>query len=249
MAYRSNNSQPGNQTFTTSVSGATQTLTVSNTSNTASSSANILSQVAGSTAADATYQATISGGQNWTWGLDNSDSDAFVVAASSALGTTNVMRVSSAGEINYPLQPCFLAYISASVSNVTGDGTNYTIVWNAEIFDQNSDFNTGTGTFTAPVTGRYYFQTGALFNDVTTSFTGSEIQIVTSNRTLKSNENCGKVFNSSSQYQQKCFAIVDMDAADTATVIAVVSGSTKTIDINQGGSTDLRTWFAGNLIC
>jgi hypothetical protein len=41
---------------------------------------------------DAVYQA-LSDGATWTWGADSSDSDAFVISASSTLGTTNVLRI------------------------------------------------------------------------------------------------------------------------------------------------------------
>lgn len=45
------------------------------------------------------------------------------------------------------------AYRSATMS-ITSSGVK--VAWNAENYDLGSDFSTGTGTFTAPVTG-YYF--------------------------------------------------------------------------------------------
>ena len=51
---------------------------------------------------------------------------------------------------------CFSAYSNTAVTNQTGDGTVYTVVFGTELFDQGSNFD-GTSTFTAPVTGRYLF--------------------------------------------------------------------------------------------
>jgi hypothetical protein len=72
--------------------GAPVTLQVSNTSNTATSSVLIQAIVAGSTADDAKFSTSISGGVVYTWGIDNSvANDPFVLAASSTLGTSNIM--------------------------------------------------------------------------------------------------------------------------------------------------------------
>lgn len=229
-------------TFTKSTSGATTNLTVSNTSNTASSSANILSQVAGGTAADATYQATISGGQNWTWGLDNSDSDSFVLAASSALGTTNVFKCTTAGEITKPLQPAFLATASAQ-SNVTGDGTVYTVVFANEVFDQNNDFD-GTSTFTAPVTGRYLFTVTLDFSGLGAANTAGNISLVTSNRThVLVVGNWANFRNLANTARMSASVLTDMDAGDTAYVTGFIGAGTKVVGITAGSI------FSGYLAC
>jgi hypothetical protein len=150
-------SATGDFTFTSSTAGATRTFTVSNTDNTnASSTALIVASTGGASAGDAVYRASTTA-TNWSWGVDNSASDAFVVAQGTALGTNNVMSVATAGQINYPLQPGFFAYNSATVSNVTGDGTDYTIIFDTELYDVGSNYNNATGTFTAPVTGKYLF--------------------------------------------------------------------------------------------
>lgn len=99
-------------------SGATNSLTVINDSNTASSSANIVASVAGGTAADPTHQSVISGVTTWTWGADNSDSDAFVLAASATLGTSNRLRVTTDGILT--------TYAGRVVSLKTPGGYPYT---------------------------------------------------------------------------------------------------------------------------
>lgn len=228
-------------TFTKATSGATTTLTVSNTSNTSSSAANILAQVAGSTAADATHQATISGGQAWTWGLDNSDSDAFVIASSSTLGTTNIMRSATTGEINYPLQPAFLAQPSAGATDVTGDGTAYTVVLGTEIFDQNGDF--ASNTFTAPVTGRYQLSAIFAISTILAGHTTGLFEFTTSNRNVSSFNSPAACQTAGNVLRLSQSLLMDMDAADTANLTITVSGSTKTVDVIAS------TWFSGILSC
>ena len=138
-------------------SGVERTLKVSNTSDNASSAATVLAQVAGATSADAKIQFAISGGQTWSMGLDNSDSDAFVLSSDASLGTTNVMRVSTTGIITYPRQSAFKYRQTADIPNSTGDGTVVTVWATLKIYDTLSDFNPATGIFTAPISGTYFF--------------------------------------------------------------------------------------------
>jgi fibronectin-binding autotransporter adhesin len=233
-------------TFTKATSGATTTLTVSNTSNTASSAANILAQVAGGTAADATYQSTISGGQAWTWGLDNSDSDAFALAGSATLGSTNVMRVSTAGEINFPLQPAFLAYVNTAIPNVVGDATVYTIIFDTEVYDQNGDFNLGTSTFTAPVTGKYHFDFGVLITGGT-SISAMNGQIVTTALTYQKGGFSSVTLTTAALIHST--VTVPMTAGDTATFAIVSTDSGGKVDDVAGVTgSNPRTWVNGWLV-
>lgn len=224
--------------------GAGNTLTVTNSSNTASSTANIVSTVGGTSAADATYQAAVAGTTTWTWGVDNSDSDAYVLAQGTALGTNNVIRASVAGEINYPLQPAFLAYLPSVDADQTGDGTSFTlgsVTALTEVFDQNADF--ATATFTAPITGRYYLGTNYMLQEMAAGTNTTNNAIVTSNNTytLLNNANC---FSGNNSYGLGQF--VDMDAADTATILIAISGGTKII--NVFGDSGRRTNFYGWLV-
>lgn len=245
----------GNLSIAASVSGATLSALVSNTSNTASSQALHQAQVAGSTAADAFFQANINGGQSWVWGLDNSASDAFVVASSSALGTTNIMSSATSGEINYPLQPAFFAYQASVQSDVTGNGTAYTLGTTTdltEVFDQNGDFDPTSGVFTAPVTGRYFLYTTIQMNGITSAMTLGQCQISTSNRLwLASYLNCAAARTVSTlpdYYGFFCTAYADMDAADTATAIIQINGGAgNTADVVGGSNTGVC--FAGFLHC
>jgi len=241
----------GNLSITASVTGANLSAIVSNTSNTASAQAFYQAQVAGSTAADAYYVANISGGQGYSFGVDNSDSDAFVLSATVTPGTTNVMRVSTAGEINYPLQPAFFAYQASGATNATGSGENYQLgstVDLTEVFDQGGDFVPTTGTFTAPVTGRYRLET-------TTTTIGGTAQtqvdqyITTSNNNFRSRDTYGAAAVVGGSAPSKSI-LCDMDAADTALVtIGIVASGGTVVQVYGAGGSEAWTTFSGNLVC
>lgn len=185
---------------------------------------------------DAGIVNSIASGQAWSHGLDNSDSDAFAISASSSIGSNNIMRVDTTGVINYPLQCAILAVNSITRTDVTGDGTSYTIPFNSTIFDQNSDFNTGTGTFTAPRTGRYLLSAGVLLSQIAAGHNQLVLRIVTSNRTYEIfAANAGNMRDVNNNLICNGTVLADMDAADTATVSINVAGSTKTVDVASTG--------------
>ncbi|NGX36857.1 MAG: hypothetical protein K1000chlam2_00002 [Chlamydiae bacterium] len=161
----------------------------------------------------------------------------------------STMFVSDAGEMTNASQPCFAVSLSATVLSATGDGTGYLILFDNEIWDQNSDFNASTGIFTAPVTGKYMMSGTVSVTQLTTSYTDYLIQLDMSNNTNQQavRFDPGQIVQSGGV--NLSFArIVDMDAADTLNLNVAVSGSTKDIDI-QGGNGFRYTCLTGALIC
>ncbi len=67
--------------------------------------------------------------------------------------------------------------LSAPVSNVTGDNTNYTVVWNNLIEDPNSIMNTSTGNITPFVSGNFLVTVVIDFTGLTLSHTAGAILI------------------------------------------------------------------------
>jgi len=222
-------------------SGATNALIVTNASDTANSQASIAASVAGTSAGDPFYQSIVTGATTWTWGADNSDSDAFAISANATLGTTNIMRASTAGEINYPLQPAFLAVLSSEQSNVTGNNVLYTVVCNTEIFDQNGDYNNATGIFTAPVTGRYQLNWNCATGPASVDDAYIEAQIVLSNRELRGSD---LLENGSVFYNNDLSVLGDMDAADTATFKIICGVGTQTVDVKAQPYTHVSGYLA-----
>lgn len=226
-----------------SQSGADVQLTVNNSSNTSASNARVNITVGGSSGGDAYIDFLAV--REFTVGIDNSDDDSFVIAKSSALGTTNILRIDgTSGSITKPLQPCFLATNGTGATDVTGDGTTYTILWPTEIFDQDSNF--ASNTFTAPITGRYQLQASVLMKDLLTSHYSKTFSIVTSNRTYTYERDGAATTDTAYTFYSLIMTVLaDMDINDTAIVQVTISGGTKTVDVFAGAS---HNTFSGSLI-
>lgn len=198
--------------------------------------------------ADSYVQYSVNGSAKFRVGVDQSASDAFKISIGSSLGTSDAFVMTSAGETTMPLQPAFSAYLSSTASNVTGDGTFYTLACNTEIFDQQSNYNNGTYTFTAPVDGRYLFTMIYYMGGILVAHTAGYNTIVTSNTTFACNSMSPFMRSSSAgevAIDTQVFCV--MDSADTVYVQMTVSNGTKVVDVI--GSSAPGTVFQGALIC
>lgn len=99
MSYRGPDPKPESLTAIDSLNGSAAEVSVENTSNTTSSDAKVVATVAGTSAGDPIFQAVINGTQTWTWGIDNSSADSWVLSEGAALGTNNAIVVDVAGDI------------------------------------------------------------------------------------------------------------------------------------------------------
>jgi hypothetical protein len=237
-----------NNTVGASISGVTNTLSVTNPSNTASSAARATISVGGGSSADPTLNFNVSGVTDWEMGIDNSASDFLKISQGTSLGTNDTWIMTTSGERTMPLQPAFLSQFTVDQNNVTGNGSGATVNYTNVIFDQNSDYD-GTNTFTAPVTGRYFF--GAAVNMVgfTSSFTAAFFTFTASNRSMRlwGGERPANIFETTAtRIGMVGQVFVDMDAGDTASVTGLVSGSTQTIDFTNNS---VLYYFYGYLVC
>ena len=143
------------------------------------------------------------------------------------------------------LQCAFLAYNSASDASVTGDGTNFTVIFDTEIYDQNNNFD-GTSTFTAPLTGKYHFDMQTALSPLAGTNTSAYILLVTTKHTylIDYQSWTANPFTAMSlQGSIDC----NMDAGDTAIVQVIVAGLSKNVGV--GGQANPNTFFSGHLIC
>ena len=158
----------------------------------------------------------------------------------------NVRVIASGGEITLPNQPTFLATNSVTDSDATGDGTVFTLICDTEVTDLGADYNNATGVFTAPVAGRYAFSVIVVMAQVGAAHTSGQIVLSTSNRSYVLDA-CyyGAMRDASNEViRSGCMVDVDMDAADTASILVTVSGGTKVVDITGSGASK----FSGNLM-
>ncbi len=223
---------------------------VKNTSNTASSKASIKAQVAGTSADDAVVQVEISGGQAYSMGVDNSDSDALVISNGLTLGTNNGARMDTSQRWTYPSQPSFFAYKSSTTTNQTGDNTYYTVICDTEEHDTGGNYDHTTGIFTAPVAGRYLFAGAVYYKDLGAStFTGVSVEFYKNGATVYASSYvyATGVHDSNNDAIFPCNTrILNLAANDTVIMRTKAFGGTKTADI--GGSANRETYFCGHLI-
>ena len=159
--------------------------------------------------------------------------------------TANSITIDSTGAVTKPLTPAFFAYNAVADLNVTGNGVQYTVLFDTETYDQNSDFNPANGTFTAPVSGRYFLQAAVSTDAQTTTNTDADIQLTTSNKALAWYYNPGNMEGPSvtGQCTIGIQGVMDMDANDTATIkIRIYQGS------QNIGITANNSWFSGVLV-
>ena len=185
-------------------------------------------------------------------------SHTFSVAASgvadAAIDWTDALTISSAGlatfsngiavtgNITAPTNPAFSVKLSTNQVNIATTGVA-TVLFDTERFDQGANFNTGTYTFTAPVTGTYQLSAHLRLDNVDIAATFYQVTIVTSNKSY-----CYTVtplFTSDASYMSAAFSVLaDMDAADTAYVTVAQSGGTSQTDIES-----IESFFSGFLAC
>jgi len=163
----------------------------------------------------------------------------FGVSGVSSSSSSTAISIDSSGHVTMPLQPAFLTYVS-STQNVNSTNTTE-INFDTEVFDLNSDYNTSTKRFTAPVTGKYMLHAMARVVNADSNTGGHYVQtqIVTSNRTYTVISGVSLTY-----WNINNSVLADMDANDTAYV--QIKSSSDTSWSVGGGENDSR--FCGYLV-
>ena len=182
-----------------------------------------------------------------TFGADKTIGSNDTYALSFETDGNVAMKIDTAGIITKPLQPAFLAYQASSQTDLATDATTNLVI-DTEVFDQNADFNTGTYTFTAPVTGRYSLNAALRLSDVDAVSANIVVyhSISTSNRGYTNYLRPYKVMNVDTDWAFQINCLTDMDAGDTALCKIYIWGGAAQSDtvVGTGG-----TYFSGHLAC
>ena len=140
----------------------------------------------------------------------------------------------------------FLAGIQTTISNVTGDNSSYTPVWDTEHFDLGGNFL--STTFTAPVDGKYLFDVNIQLDDLQLdTFERTYMQLNTSNFSYYSAFHSGQSYDTGGSQTIKMSIIVPLDANDTVYAVIRVAGGIKTVNVG-GSAGKFYSHFAGALL-
>jgi hypothetical protein len=157
---------------------------------------------------------------------------------------TGVNILASEGMLaSYDYQPsAFSAVVSAQIPNVTGNGTEYQIVFNNELYDYLGEYNNATGTFTASRSGKYVFSVCVKIT-VATAVTTYLIKLTTSNRTyVLFRGDTDAIRDGTGVLTLSSSVIADLDVNDTARVQITVTGlGADTVDVEAD-----ETFFEGH---
>ena len=152
------------------------------------------------------------------------------------------VTISANNEMTMSSQPAFMA-LSVADTDLRVDASSVTLNFSNEIYDQNSDYDTSTYTFTAPVTGKYYLHGQVYVNSIDSAATYYSLRVDTSNRDYISIYNYTHSDLNYITFQIDVLA--DMDASDTATVGVLQPDGTSQTDIVDNTS---YTFFCGHLV-
>jgi hypothetical protein len=159
--------------------------------------------------------------------------------------TTQTPAYTQIGKYRAAGQPAFMAFVTTTINNVTGDGTVYTIIFDTESYDNGNDFNLGTSVFTAPVTGKYSFNLTVAVTGGTT-ITAISARIVTTANTFNQTGS----LKPAGTTDAVCSVNITcpMTAGDTATFAVASNDTGKTDDILGLSGGLVRTWCTGILV-
>jgi hypothetical protein len=166
----------------------------------------------------------------------NADKLKSIIISGTAPTTGQVLTATSATNAAWQAvsvsTPYFHTTLSASLTNVTGDGTSYSIVF--DTIANNSGITLSSGIFTASQTGMYQFTIQIAFTGVDTSFTSGLIQLIP-NSGLYAREwfNLGNYAPSGFQPIVTRSWTLYLSSGTTVFPTLNVLGGTKTVGINN----------------
>jgi hypothetical protein len=182
--------------------------------------------------------------------------------ASSTVGDNGVSHFDSAFftvdsngfvSINAAATPAFFAYVSTSVNNATGDGTNYGIICDTVLHDNLGNYNSGTGLFTAPRTGFYMLTYTVTLKNINTS--GATVMtnefLINGTQYVSGQAINFSIAASPPSQDLNMGSVYYLTSGQTVSPRTVVTGGTKTVAIvgsGDFGGTTYSTWFSASFL-
>ena len=159
--------------------------------------------------------------------------------------TSGAPTISDTGVMLRPANPSFYARVAGVLTNVTGAGTVYKVVFGgSEVIDVGGVFD-GTSTFTAPVTGVYYLAANIGGDSSVNATAWYQIQIVTNNYTFVTGGQFYNLFDPNYGNVVKVSGLAQMDAGHTAYVNYMVQNTAGVGDVAdiQAANSNFYGWL------
>jgi len=157
------------------------------------------------------------------------------------------VSISANNEITMSSQPAFSVHMNQEDQSNIAINSDVTVQFDTERYDVNSDFNTSTYTFTAPVTGKYFLTASLRMTQLDSAANYTILDVITSNESYRTiNDNNDMFSNDADYHSMTSTVLADMDANDTAYVTIGQNGGANQLDVK--GATNY-TYFTGCLIC
>lgn len=156
-------------------------------------------------------------------------------------------------DVNSPLlnsaQPLFSAFLTASQVDITGSGTQALVICDSATVNVGSYYNTITGLFTAPKTGKYFFSGSAVMGGgITNSHTLIKAYVTAGAVSVHCGTFTGAVRDSNGQIIIPVSVTMNLLVGTTVGLFILGSGATATIDA-IGGLTNVGVCnFQGFLV-
>jgi hypothetical protein len=174
------------------------------------------------------------------------------VNATALYGTANIWcgaitNVSPNFKIQSNITPSFKATVDTPLSNVTGNATDYTVIFETEKYDLSGSYAVATGIFTCPCAGVYLFAYSVGYTGIAAAHTRHDTALVHKNSagTIQS-----QYVTTSAAYAMSISGalvianthLMRLAEGDTVEVLANASGGTKVVGLSASTS------FAGYLL-
>lgn len=198
-------------------------------------------------ATNATNNVNISGSlaSSFTCNDDQTNGTADLVFSQS--GGFVLLNKSSSLKFTSNINPSFLLRLAAPVTGQTGDGTNYSIAWDTEVYDQGNNVSAGVNSFTCYCAGTYQFDLGVMLDDVAVGHTRADLSLT---QTGSSSLAYVNTFNPyaiqvGGNVTSALSCSMKLAYGDVVTAKIAVTGAAKDVDV-FGAAGAIYSWLSGS---